>query len=147
MNRSSPFRPTGVGWALVLGLALVAAPSAVRAQSKPEPEKKAAETKAPEKAADPGSKLTEETKKGLVGPRPLKPTTAVKPIQPNRTQPKGAQIPEPTVVLKPGETPEIKFDMTTYDFGRIRAGGDVVHDFWFTNTGSGPLEILRVKPG
>lgn len=56
-------------------------------------------------------------------------------------------VPAPTVVLKPGEAPAIQFDMMEYDFGRIRAGGDVIHDFWFTNTGTGPLELLRVKPG
>ncbi len=61
---------------------------------------------------------------------------------------KGARgIPKPTVVLKPGEVPAIKFDVPIYDFGRVRAGEDVIHDFWFTNTGTGPLEILRVKPG
>ncbi len=60
---------------------------------------------------------------------------------------KSAGIPEPTVVLKPGEVPAIKFDTPTYDFGRVRAGPDVVHDFWFTNTGTGPLEILKVRPG
>ncbi len=60
---------------------------------------------------------------------------------------KPAGIPEPTVVLKPGEVPAIKFDTPTYDFGRVRAGPDVVHDFWFTNTGTGPLEILKVRPG
>jgi len=49
--------------------------------------------------------------------------------------------------LKPGEVPAIQFDTPTYDFGRIRAGTDVRHDFWFTNTGTGPLEILAVKPG
>jgi hypothetical protein len=58
-----------------------------------------------------------------------------------------AGIPEPTVVLKPGEMPAIKFDTPVYDFGRVRAGPDVVHDFWFTNTGTGPLEILKVRPG
>jgi len=40
----------------------------------------------------------------------------------------------------------IEFDTPTYDFGRIKAGIDVSHDFWFTNTGSGPLEIISVKP-
>jgi hypothetical protein len=33
-----------------------------------------------------------------------------------------------------------------YDFGNIRGGGKVEHDFWFTNTGTGPLEIIRAKP-
>ena len=56
-------------------------------------------------------------------------------------------IPAPTVVLKPGEVPDIKFDAPIYNFGGIRAGPDVVHEFWFTNTGTGPLEILKVRPG
>jgi hypothetical protein len=60
---------------------------------------------------------------------------------------KGRAVPQPTVVLKPGEVPAIKFDVPVYDFGRVRAGEDVIHDFWFTNTGTGPLEILTVKPG
>ncbi len=55
-------------------------------------------------------------------------------------------VPKPTVVLKPGEMPGIKFDTMIYDFGRIRAGSDVIHEYWFTNTGNGPLEILSVKP-
>ncbi|MBX3393725.1 MAG: DUF1573 domain-containing protein [Phycisphaerae bacterium] len=58
----------------------------------------------------------------------------------------GADIPSPTVVLKPGEVPAIKFDTPIYDFGRVKSGSDIKHDFYFTNTGTGPLEILRVKP-
>lgn len=60
---------------------------------------------------------------------------------------KAAGVPDPTVVLKPGEVPGIQFDTPTYDFGRIKAGPEVSHDFWFTNTGTGPLEILKVRPG
>ena len=60
---------------------------------------------------------------------------------------KPADVPEPTVVLKPGEVPGIQFDTPTYDFGRIKAGPEVAHDFWFVNTGTGPLEILKVRPG
>ena len=56
-------------------------------------------------------------------------------------------IPESTVKLKPGEIPQIEFDTPTYYFGRVRSGTDVHHDFWFTNNGSGPLEILAVWPG
>ena len=59
----------------------------------------------------------------------------------------GADSPTPTVVLKPGEVPAIKFDQADWDFGRIQAGPEISHDFWFTNTGTGPLEILKVKPG
>ena len=58
----------------------------------------------------------------------------------------GAVAPQPTVVLQPGEAPQIEFDTAVYDFGKIRAGIEVVHDFWFTNTGTGPLEILAVRP-
>ncbi len=65
---------------------------------------------------------------------------AVKPVQPN-------DIPQPTVVLKPGEIPGITFKEPVYDFGRVRLGMDVTHDFEFTNSGTGPLEILLVKPG
>lgn len=55
--------------------------------------------------------------------------------------------PKPTVVLKPGEVPAIAFDEPTWDFGRVKAGADLVHDFTFTNTGTGPLELLEVRPG
>lgn len=55
-------------------------------------------------------------------------------------------LPKPTVVLKPGEVPVMTIDTPAYEFGRVREGTEVVHDFWFTNTGNGPLEILRVKP-
>jgi hypothetical protein len=51
-----------------------------------------------------------------------------------------------TVQLKPGEAPQIKFDQTTHDFGRVAMGQVVEHAFTFTNTGTGPLEILNVKP-
>ncbi len=64
---------------------------------------------------------------------------AVKPGQP--------PVPQPTVELKPGEVPGIVFKKPTYDFGRVRSGTDVTHEFEFTNTGNGPLEILQVKPG
>lgn len=54
--------------------------------------------------------------------------------------------PEPTVVLKAGEVPQIDFETPVYDFGRVQAGKLVLYDFWFKNIGTGPLEILRVKP-
>ncbi len=75
------------------------------------------------------------------------PTPFQAPGQPNVVpQTKVQDVPAPTVVLKEGEVPGVKFDTPTYQFGRIRSGEDVVHDFWFTNTGTGPLEILKVKP-
>jgi Protein of unknown function (DUF1573) len=59
-----------------------------------------------------------------------------------------AQPPAPqgTIQLKPGEVPQIEFDTPIYDFGKLRTGKDVEHDFWFHNPGNGPLEILQVKP-
>ncbi len=84
-------------------------------------------------------------------PRPGSRSIKVEPAGQGRRAPAGKRggrgVPKPTVVLKPGEVPAIKFDVPVYDFGRVRAGEDVIHDFWFTNTGTGPLEILRVKPG
>ena len=87
--------------------------------------------------------------KGFVGP--LKPGEGRQGMSVNRPAKSGGKrpsnIPKPTVVLKPGEVPAIKFDTPVYDFGSMRAGPDVEHDFWFTNTGTGPLEILKVRPG
>jgi len=60
---------------------------------------------------------------------------------------KSSAIPKPSVVLHPGEIPIIKFDSAVFDFGRVRAGARVKHDFVFANTGTGALEILRAKPG
>lgn len=59
----------------------------------------------------------------------------------------GVAIPEPTVQLKPGEVPKAVFETPVYDFGKAKAGTEVVHDYKFKNEGTGPLEILRVKPG
>lgn len=69
-------------------------------------------------------------------------------MNPNPPQVKvpGQEIPEPTVKLKEGEVPAVKFDTPTYDFGRVRSGQEITHDFWFSNTGTGPLELLKVRP-
>ena len=93
-------------------------------------------TQAKKGKAQPTEEFQGPPKPGRRTPRTAKPAAKPK---------KG--IPEPTVVLKPGEVPGIKFDQATFDFGRIRAGEDVQHDYWFENTGNGPLELLRVKPG
>jgi hypothetical protein len=42
--------------------------------------------------------------------------------------------------------PRIKFDSTSHDFGKVRAGENVKHEFVFTNTGDGVLEIKEVRP-
>ncbi len=57
------------------------------------------------------------------------------------------EIPKPTVVLNAGEVPAVVFKEPTHDFGRVRSGTDIAQDFEFANTGTGPLEILLVKPG
>ena len=44
--------------------------------------------------------------------------------------------------------PEIKFENTTYDFGKIKEeGGKVTGKFIFTNVGDQPLELTNVRPG
>lgn len=60
--------------------------------------------------------------------------------------PAAPQGPTPTVQLKPGEVPKVEFDTPVYDFGKMKSGKDIEHDFWFHNTGNGPLEIVQVKP-
>jgi Protein of unknown function (DUF1573) len=39
--------------------------------------------------------------------------------------------------------PEIKFEIETYDFGTIKQGDKVTHDFEFLNTGKEPLIITE----
>lgn len=82
----------------------------------------------------------------VVGPPKPKGKAARPNLSRSRSKVRPNSVPKPTVKLKPGEVPNIEFDMPTYNAGRIRAGADLYHDFWFTNTGTGPLEILRVKP-
>ena len=44
--------------------------------------------------------------------------------------------------------PEIKFENTTYDFGKIKEeGGKVTGKFIFTNVGNEPLLLTNVRPG
>ena len=76
--------------------------------------------------------------------RPATPTT-VPQTQPAMRPQKAA--PKPTVVLQPGEVPAISFEQAVWDFGRVKAGEAITHEFAFTNTGNGSLEILEVKPG
>ena len=85
--------------------------------------------------------------KAIQGPPSPKAKKGARGAQPRPRAPRRGTTPKPTVVLKPGEIPAIVFDTPVWDFGRIRAGFEVKHEFWFTNTGTGPLEILRVKPG
>jgi Protein of unknown function (DUF1573) len=76
------------------------------------------------------------------------PSGAEKPV-PEKMTPRrgGPAAPVPTVKLKPGEVPAIQFESLVYDFGKARAGTEVIHEYKFKNTGTGPLEITKVKPG
>lgn len=145
MKRSRNPLLFGIAGALLAGMAFVAGPPSANAQAPTAPDKK--EDVGPKRRTDLAEKMKPGSDSEKSGSRAVK-VTPSNPKRGTQAKPRGTnQIPEPTVVLKPGEMPGIKFDMTTYDFGRIRAGADVVHDFWFTNTGNGPLELLRVKPG
>jgi hypothetical protein len=47
----------------------------------------------------------------------------------------------------PKASPKIEFDSTTSNFGKLKSGDTVKHNFIFTNTGTATLEITEVKPG
>lgn len=84
-------------------------------------------------------------------PPTTQPASSKKPALPAKPVARAAQVrqigvPKPTVTLKPGEVPAIEFETPMYDFGKAREGTSIRYDFWFTNTGTGPLELLRVKP-
>ncbi|MBI5764243.1 MAG: DUF1573 domain-containing protein [Planctomycetes bacterium] len=83
---------------------------------------------------------------GPINPVATPTTTQPTVVAPPPQQPGQQNVPQATVQLKPGELPKIEFDTPIYDFGKMRTGKDVEHDFWFHNPGNGPLEILQVKP-
>jgi hypothetical protein len=126
-------------------------------QNQPAPQPPAAHQ--PVTAQPPAAKppITVQAQPGTQG-APVVPQVPAKPIvgppdpsRPGPEQARGAapaqpEIPAPTVQLKPGEVPAIKFDAADYQFGRISVGSQVIHDFWYMNTGTGPLEILSIKP-
>lgn len=155
MSFLSKVRLRTAAWAIVIAFAMTSLNSPTFGQT-PESDEKPESKQPAEKATD--EKPTVSQPKDVVNPARLK---AAQRAAAQRAKLKGdheghahqagakpgQDVPEPTVTLKPGEVPGIKFDIDTYDFGRIQAGGDVIHDFWFTNTGNGALEILRVKPG
>ena len=41
--------------------------------------------------------------------------------------------------------PELTFETTSHDFGKLKEGDEVEYDFRFTNTGEAPLLISEVK--
>jgi len=141
---------------LVVALSLTVAGIATVGADEPKKEEMK-ETKAEEKKAD--AKKADATKKPMTASEKMEAArkAAIKSRErirstkqgqiPGKGARRGPQIPEPTVKLEPGQVPVIKFDTPIYNFGKVKGGTDVVHDFFFTNTGNGPLEILKVKPG
>lgn len=128
-------RHHGIAAALVAGAGLLMQSGVVLGQTASTADVAA---QAGEKTAPPAAQTPPGV--GVQGPV-VQPTAPPMPVKPA-----GPVAPQATVVLKPGETPQIEFDTPVYDFGKIRSGIEVMHDFWFTNTGTGPLEILAVRP-
>jgi len=141
---------------LSAALLVWATSGAALAQDKPAAGSKDAKAAKPSKEKKEAAKAkqtnSKKVKRILQLPKAIRPNgnrSRVLPKRPTKrlTRPKRrVSTPKPTVKLKPGEVPNIRFDTPTYNFGRVRGGTPIVHDFWFTNTGNGPLEILRVKP-
>lgn len=53
----------------------------------------------------------------------------------------------PASIATTGAAPKIVFATPVYDFGKMKSGGMVRHDFVFTNTGNATLLISDVRPG
>ena len=150
MTSDRRFMPRGlVLFGVAVAVVVWASAGAAMAQDKSAPAKQDAKaqeattTKQDAAGAKPGAARSKRVS------QPPKFISVKKPVNPARpgVKSKGRGVaPKPTVVLKTGEVPNIKFDTPNYNFGRVRAGQPIKHDFWFTNTGTGPLEILRVKP-
>jgi hypothetical protein len=67
---------------------------------------------------------------------------------PNASSAPAVAQPVPTAPASTnGIGPRIQFDSLNYEFGSVRAGMKVTHDFVFTNTGDAKLEITGVQPG
>ena len=48
---------------------------------------------------------------------------------------------------KPDGVPEIQFDELSHDLGKVFQGKTLEHIFTFKNTGTGSLNIIKVKAG
>ncbi|MEN6486653.1 MAG: DUF1573 domain-containing protein [Syntrophobacteraceae bacterium] len=44
------------------------------------------------------------------------------------------------------EPPKMAIAQPVFDFGEVMEGGEVEHDYIFTNTGKGPLQVTEVRP-
>ncbi|MCK5846573.1 MAG: DUF1573 domain-containing protein [Bacteroidales bacterium] len=51
----------------------------------------------------------------------------------------------PSIITNEGSLPHIKFDNTSFDFGKIQQNGDGNYSFKFENTGKEPLIIQNVR--
>jgi len=77
------------------------------------------------------------------------PLTTDDSLNPDKTLSLGVNIVEDFSVLKEEQRnnpPKIEFAETTYEFGDLKQGVKVTHDFVFKNTGKADLVIHRTKP-
>jgi hypothetical protein len=58
-----------------------------------------------------------------------------------------AQAVDQTPVDEPANTPKIVFESLTHDFGTVQPNTPLTHSFVFTNQGTAPLLIEKVKAG
>lgn len=54
---------------------------------------------------------------------------------------------QPLAPVTSGAKPTIQFQELIHDFGKVKAGEPLRHDFIFTNTGTATLEVTEVRPG
>lgn len=55
--------------------------------------------------------------------------------------------PVPLAPVATGAKPTIQFEELIHDFGKVKSGEPLRHDFVFTNTGTATLEVTDVRPG
>jgi hypothetical protein len=58
-----------------------------------------------------------------------------------------AQVADQSPVEKPAGVPKIVFESLAYDFGTVQPNTPLTHSFVFTNQGTAPLLIEKVKAG
>ena len=61
--------------------------------------------------------------------------------------PVNAQVADPAPVEKPAGVPKIVFESLAHDFGTVQLNKPLTHNFVFTNQGTAPLLIEKVKAG
>jgi hypothetical protein len=58
-----------------------------------------------------------------------------------------ATAPRLSLAANVQDTPSIQVPESTFDFGEVMEGGEIVHDFVVKNTGKAVLQIEQVRPG